>query len=503
VAVRPEITFARAVRMIARWWWLVLGCGLIVMAAAYLLVRSSSGVYYEGSTRLHVVNTVVSYNPRGEPIAATVVPRTTNEVNPADFRVPRVAETAAARANVGVGPRRLLARLTVVALSPTDVELGYASPSEPEAARALEAYAADFLEWKRSQQERGLTTALTSLEETLKSVRKTLRALRAEETGGPSSPTVAAYEARRLEVEGGIDGLKLALRLIPEQVTLIGGVEVANRRASLPAWLAGVGGLAAGLVAGVLVVLLITRFDPRVRRSSDLQLPGIHVVDGGLNRRPEAMQRLRSGLELAGLGRHAHVLIVTSPTRAENRNGIALALAQTFAATDVPTAVVISADVASHGEEAVAPSAHEEGVAAFLEGTVTSLPLVELGANLAWIPSGWASEADSVLFTADRVERLLDETRRIGRVVILDGPPLEDPSGLLVAASGDLTLLVVQRGKTRWTQLAHALELMESAVRRPVQIFFDRGVRRRQRQEQEELTEFGSRDLSTATSIQA
>jgi Mrp family chromosome partitioning ATPase len=488
--------------MIARWWWLVLACGLIVMGAAYLLVGRSSGVRYEGKTRLHVVNTVVSYNPRGEPIAATVVPRTTNEVNPVDFLVAQVAERAAAQGGVDIGSRRLLAKLVVVPLSPTDVELRYTSPSRPESARALAAYAAEYVEWKRAQQERGLSSALASLQKTLKDVRKTLRSLRAEESDeGSPSATVTAYEARGLEVESGIDMLNLAIRLIPEQVAVIGDVEVASSRVSLPTWLAAAGGLAAGLVGGVLLILLVTRSDPRVRRSSDLQLGGIRVIDGAQNRRSEAMQHLRSELELAGLGRDVHVLIVTSPTRAENRAGIASELAQTFAETEVPT-VLVSGDLGSHGEETAVASPSEDGVAAFLEGRLASLPLVELGENLAWVPRGGASEVDPVMFTADRVERVLSEARKIGRVVILDGPPLEHPSGLLVAASGDLTLVIVQRGKTRWTQLAQSLELVSGAVRRPVQVFFDAAARRPRRQEEVKEAAFGH-DLSTATSAQA
>jgi hypothetical protein len=469
--LKPELTFGRVARTIARWWWFVLLCGAVVAAAAYLVAGKGVRTTYQAQGRLHALETVVSYDPRGEVVPATAVPRSVDDVNVQDFSVYEVAKAAASKLSPAPSPQRILSRLTITPLSTTDVDLTYTAPTEEGATKTLDTYIAEYVDWRRSQQDRTLKDALDSLEGTLKGLTKAQAALPA---GDPNSARqAAAYAARRIEVQASISRMRLALDLIPKQVAAVGGLQTSVKQAGLSSGLAAVGGLIAGLVAGALLVLLLVRFDPRIRRPSDLRVAGVNVTNLDPRQRLQSLQRLRSRLELIGVGRDRSSVAVTSASQAEPRAAVALELAQAFAAAGTPT-VLVSADL---------PDPHDKGgrtetlpvltMSALVEDSESSLEGVAITDNLVWV-----HVPAELIFTSEKVERLLAEAHTLGRVVVVEAPPVDDPRGLLVTAGADATLLVVQRSRTRWPQLAASLAVLREMPGRRIEICFNRNPSR-------------------------
>jgi Mrp family chromosome partitioning ATPase len=296
----------------------------------------------------------------------------------------------------------------------------------------------------------------------------------------------SARVARRLELQAHADRLRLALDLLPQQVARVGNVDASLQREGIRPELAIAGGGVAGLAVGLLLALILVRFDPRVRSSSDLDIAGTRVVEIESAQSTASMQALRSELEVTGLGRDLSVLVVTAATRAESRTAVALGLAEAFASAGTQT-VLLSADVGGAVNEANVVPLLKSGVSTFLVGDDEQLAAAEVAQNLVWVPKGESYAGAELRISSAQLDRLLTEARELGHVVVVDAPPVADSGGLLYVAGADVTLLVVQKTRTRWSALDAALERLMSIRRGPLQICFDgsSGHARRSEPEQE------------------
>jgi hypothetical protein len=128
----------------------------------------------------------------------------------------------------------------------------------------------------------------------------------------------------------------------------------------------------------------------------------------------------------------------------------------------------VSADVPEPQEES---SMEALPIAGTFEDFEDDLDGVAITDNLVWV-----HVPAELVFTADRVERLLAEAHTFGRVAVIEAPPVDDPRGLLVSAGTDATLLVVQQARTRWPQLTKALSLLREMPGRRVEICFNRNA---------------------------
>jgi Mrp family chromosome partitioning ATPase len=159
---------------------------------------------------------------------------------------------------------------------------------------------------------------------------------------------------------------------------------------------------------------------------------------------------------------------VTRATRAEGSSGLALALARTFASVGTPT-VLVSADLRARKVRA------ETGLSGLLDGSVSTLPLVPLESNLAWLPEGSSTALPETLFSAPRVERIIRDLRDQAGVIVIDAPAvLEDSETLPLLASSDLVLLTVRPSRTTWNPLGSAVTLIQRVAKRPLHICYDR-----------------------------
>jgi capsular polysaccharide biosynthesis protein len=447
--MKPDLTFSKAARLTLRRSWFIVLCAIAVGAATHKLVKTPQPSYL-AQTTLHVVDTSVAYDNSGEAIPATDVPRATSDLNADTFRDPAAAAVAAkAVRSQGLSGLALLDRLTIVPLTPTDVSITFAG-SDPRAATALvNDYASHYVANRRAAQVGALIAARDLLNRQLKAI-----------TPKPGVPADNATLAHAQDVAAHVDGLATAASLVPQRITAAKATEaLAAKKKKLTRNVATVVGAFLGLALGILVVLLLARFDRRIRSSRDLRLQGIRVVDVDSERKPESLRRLWAELELAesAIGHDVAAIAVTSSSSREGTLSVARKLAETFASSGTPALLV---------------DAHEgwTGTAGgFPDDESQELEFRPLSANLIGL---------SQPLSQARLARLLGESRQSGQAVVIACPAVDDdPEALLLASSADVVVLLLRRAQSSWPRLERTLSALQAAVRRPVVVCFDRSVR--------------------------
>jgi len=451
--VKPEMTFRRSLRMIAKRWWLLLVGGVVVglLALAVTATRSPS---YVASTVLTLNDVGVQPNPFGQGVVvASTLPKFPSDWLPDGFYNPTAAQTASGLMGGHPSASQILANLTVTPLTNSTIRLEYqGSSNEGATIDVLRKYSTALINLRVKQQLAQLSQAQVALQNQIQ-----------------NHPPGAALKQLRSD----------SATILQQQGTLASTFSTgfdsnpqgtANKKSpgGPPTPLIIVGGLLAGAALGALVALLLGRFDKRVRRPDDIEVSGVPVIDIDSDADAASVQLLRSELELAGMGTRLAVIAVTRATRAEGSSGLALALARTFASVGTPT-VLVSADLRARKVRA------ENGLSGLLDGSVSTLPLIPLESNLVWLPEGNSTALPETLFSAPRVERIIRELRDQADVIVVDAPAvLEDSETLPLLASADLVLLTVRPSRTRWNPLGSAVALIQRVAKRPLHICYDR-----------------------------
>jgi hypothetical protein len=209
--------------------------------------------------------------------------------------------------------------------------------------------------------------------------------------------------------------------------------------------LATLAGLLAGLAIGILIALSLNRFDPRVRRASDLEPPGIDVFEAT----PEGLAGLRVDLELSAVGDRGGMITV-SPADGAAALASATELARSFTDDGAP------------------------GARNFLDGTRDGLALADLGPDLRLLSAGHSAVDDASLFSAARVKELLAEARKHAQVVVVATPVLDDhPESLLFVGAADGSVLIV-RPSTAWHRLDGEVDRMRRSAGAQLRLWFER-----------------------------
>jgi Mrp family chromosome partitioning ATPase len=447
------MTFRRSLRMIAKRWWLVLVGGVVValLAFAVTATRSSS---YVATTVLTLNDVGIQPNPYGQGIVvASTLPKFPSDWLTDGFYNEAAAQKASGLLGGHPSSADILSHLTVTPLTNSTVRLDYQGSSNHGATiDVLRKYSTALINARVKQELAQLAQAENALQNQIPNhppgaALKTLRADAALilqqqgtlastfNTGFESNPTGTAHKM----TPGG-----------PPPIILL------------------IGGFLAGAALGALIALLLGRFDKRVRRPDDIEVSGVPVVDIDSDADASSVQLLRSELELVGMGTRLAVIAVTRATRAEGSSGLALAIARTFASVGTPT-VLVSADLRARKVRA------ETGLSGLLDGSVSTLPLVPLESNLAWLPEGSSTALPETLFSAPRVERIIRDLRDQAGVIVIDAPAvLEDSETLPLLASSDLVLLTVRPSRTTWNPLGSAVALIQRVAKRPLHICYDR-----------------------------
>jgi hypothetical protein len=444
--VKPELTFRRSVRLISKRWWLLLVGGVLFAALAFL-VAGQKKAHYVATADLGINDVTALPRIDGPGYAlASNNPKYYGDWSPDDF-VNSAAGDAASK-NRGGSPSgdQIAANLTMTPLTTNSVRLDYAGGSNPdETVAVLKAYTTALLSQRTHREQVAIQAVVNQLQ--------------------------LAPQTSRLTANEGT--LQKGIAQVPGNFTSSfssGGTVTPQRIAAggPPTILAVIGGFLAGVAFFALVALIMGRLDNRVRRPEDIEVVGVPVVDIHSQVDQASVQLLRSELELSGMGTRLAVIAVTRATRREGTSGLALALARTFAGVGTAT-ILVSADLRGRTVR------EQEGLSALLDGTATSMPLIELEENLMWLPEGTSNALPETLFSAPRVERIVRDLRDVAGVVVIDTPAvLEDSEALPLIACSDIVLLTVRPGATRWNPLGSAVSLIQRVAKRPLHICYDR-----------------------------
>jgi Mrp family chromosome partitioning ATPase len=459
--VKPDLTFRRSLRMIAKRWWLLAICGLLVGGAAFFVVHSKKAKY-QAAVNITVKDFAVS--PKLGTPSYVIVPANPNFPDqwvPSDFITQQAAATTSRNLGGSPSASEIINSLLMTGLTNTKVELQYTSPaSAAEALSVLHQYTTVLISQRVNATQTAIATAVSNLNQLAQRLNCNEQCPQARKILRNATTLTALQSTIPGDYSSGFDSSQ-----VQPQATAIppGGP---------PALLAGAGGFVAGLAVGALLALLWGRADSRVRRPEDIEVASVPVVDVDSASDSASIQLLRSELELAGVGTRLGVLAVTRATRAEGSSGLALALARAFAGVGTPT-VLVSADLR---ERSVRP---EAGLSEMLDSSSTEPPLVPLTQNLRWLPEGSSNAHPETLFSAPRVDRIVRALRGQAAVVIIDAPAvLEDAETLPLIASSDIVLLTVRPGSTEWTPLGGAVTLIQRIAKRPLHICYDRAPER-------------------------
>jgi hypothetical protein len=421
------LTFRRALHAMIRWSWLILIIAGLTAVSARAVADSKGKTTYVATTLISEQQ--IQQDKNGKYPAITNVPAKTAP-DSGHFIVADAANAAAKNLS-GVTASQLLDKLSVKPTDVSEAELSFEGSNQAEAQQALTAYAKAYVDYRRNEQ-RALIEPILSAAQQAASV-------------DPRGATVVTT------IQGSLDSINSR---IPDPTA----VRVVRNNPSVSPGLATLAGLLAGLAIGILVALAFNRFDPRVRRASDLEPPGIDVFEAT----PDGLAALRVDLELSAVGDRGGVITV-SPANGGDAVASATELARSFSDAGVSTLLI---DLATDDG---AP-----GVRNFLDGTRDGLDLRDVEPDLRLVAAGQSAVDDTSLFSAARAKELLAEARKHAQVVVVTTPVVDDhPESLLFVGAADGSVLIV-RPSTSWHRLDTEVDRMRRSAGAQLRIWFER-----------------------------
>lgn len=417
-----------------RWSWLILIVAGLIAVAARAVADSKSKSSYKATAVVRDVNVQVTNSTSGYPTVAN--PGAKVGLSPEHFLNSQAASGASAKA--GISADKLLSGLDASTLSGGEAQLTFTSATRDQAAAALNAYMKSFVALRQQ-------TVTSQLQNAMPDPNATVTNRRGEVVPDPGAA------ASRNALQG-------ALNAVPSQISVDTTAHVTKSNASVSPGLATLAGLLAGLSLGILLALAFNRFDPRVRRASDLDVPAMDVFEVT----EEGLSALRVDLELTAVGDRGGIVTVT-PADGDDALADATELARSFADAGV------SAVLLDMGEDD-----GTRGVRNFLDGTDETLRVAELGPDLGMVSAGASNVEDASLLSAARVKDLLVEARKTAQVVIVHTPVLDHhPESLLFVGAADGAVLVV-RPSTQWHRLDREVDRIRRVAGAQVRLWFER-----------------------------
>jgi Mrp family chromosome partitioning ATPase len=410
-----------------RWSWLILIIAGLTAVSARAVADSKGKTTYVATTLISEQQ--IQQDKNGKYPAITNVPAKT--APDASHFIVADAANAAAKNVPGLSASQILDKLNVKPTDVSEAELSFEGANKAEAQQALSAYSVAYVEYRRAAQRELITPILTAAQQSA--------------AVDPRGQTVVDT------IQGSLDGTNSR---IPDPTA----VRVTKTSPSVSPGLATLAGLLAGLAIGILLALALNRFDPRVRRASDLEPPGMDVFEAT----PDGLAALRVDLELSAVGDRGGMITV-SPADGATALASATELARSFSDAGVST-LLVDLDT-----DDGAPGARN-----FLDGTRDGLELADLGPDLRLLGAGHSAVDDASLFSAGRVKELLAEARKHAQVVVVTTPVLDHhPESLLFVGASDGSVLIV-RPSTSWHRLDAEVDRMRRSAGAQLRLWFER-----------------------------
>ena len=355
------------------------------------------------------------------------------------------------------------------------------------AARMANAFADQIVALRRE-------TAQAEVERAIDAMNETLRQREAASAGG--SPGQAATDADEIRL---LRDRIAQLEVLKELQT--GGVQVVQpatppgeRSSPNPVRYAIIAALL-GLVLGLIVLVLLARFDERIQDEDELMslFPApvmARIPEEARSRRRtvhdpsliEAFDFLRLNLQLMGPRSGSQVVAVTSPVAGDGKTTVVGGLARSLASSGEEV-VVVDLDLRNpmlHSYFDVPREPGRGALDALLESEsaddyaqLTSQP------RLRVLPAALHPVLPSALLGSGRLENLLEQLRKGADYVLLDTPPVSavaDASAIATAADG--VILVIDLSRTHRNELLVAAEQLHNARARTFGVVLNRASAR-------------------------
>ena len=378
-----------------------------------------------------------------------------------------------------------------------DILMLTAVDTDPRRAAAVaNAYAEEYVEYRRTQGIEGTEEAQAELQRRIADIEKQVQDIDLQIIAAPPAQREAVREAtsaQRSQLQNNVYSLRQQLDQLQSAANVEGsGLQVLGK-ASVPLEpfsptpeRNGLQGLLVGLVLGLGLAFLVDYLDDRIRSKEDLEraaggltvLGLIPAVSGWRNRKDarlisledptaeasEAYRTLRTSLQFLGLDRPMRTLQMTSPVKAEGKSTTMSNLAVSFARAG-QRVIVVDCDLRRPRLHQFFGAHNDVGFTSVLLGDAPlSAALQDVGGeeNLRVLASGPLPPNPSELLSSRRTVEVLTALQADADVVLLDSPPVLPVSdSLALSARVDATLVVVSARESRRKQLHRALELLE------------------------------------------
>lgn len=240
-------------------------------------------------------------------------------------------------------------------------------------------------------------------------------------------------------------------------------------------------GASAGLLLGVLAVLVYDFLDRRLRTLEDVKLyTGLPVLgavpaaQGKWNPHPqilpdappspfsESVRLVRASVDASREAKSAKALLVTSPQASEGKTTLALNLARSMAIEN--KVLLVDANLRKPEVGSAFKLDGQDGLGTAIRNRLDPGRFITMVDGVHILVAGEAASNASDLLTPATLKALLTDTRREYDVIIIDGPPvLGFAETLALAKSVDGVLLVARANRTTSDALKQSNDLLEAA----------------------------------------
>lgn len=487
----PELELRPQLRALWRRKRLLLAVAFLVAASA-LVLSFLQGPRYEGALRVLLESEQIdSLFQREQGQREDPARRLATEIEVAKSEPVR----AAVLDRLGAVPEASVDQVAQANM----LEIRAQANSPARAAEITEAYATEYIDFRRKQVVNELDDASGKLQEKINDLQTQITALEAEmAVAGEGSPTRGLEAARdQLLVQQAlfrqrVNEMQVDAELTTGGARLVTQGPVPTEKVQPKPLRNGLVGLVIGLILGTGVALLVQYLDDTVRTKDDMAravpgvpmlglVPKVHSLK--LQSRPgtrgiislgepssaaaEAYRSIRTSLQFLGVQRRPQVFQVTSPNAGEGKTTTVANLGVAMARAGLRVAIV-DCDL----RRAALTDAFDDATdgigftSVFLQQvplTSACWPVPGLD-NLLVLPSGPLPPNPSEVLTHKRTAEILSKLQDNCDIVILDSPPVLPVTDAIALSSWvDATLLIASAGITTSKELQAAVQLLEQA----------------------------------------
>jgi tyrosine-protein kinase len=426
-------------RLLRRRGWILLLCVIAIPAAVYL--------YTERLTKTYASTVIVSPQATTDPQAILSGGGGAAPGNVAS--VASIAETSTVRAGAAriahepIGSIRYVTATSDEDTGFVTIEVGGTTPARAQ--RNAQAVAAALGATRKKQASKQIADAIASVQAQL---------ARPETTA--AQRTALRDQLQRLQTIRGAQGQTLAMVQLPDPGSLVAPLP---RRNALIA-------LIAALLIGVGLMVLVDRFDRRIRKPEELEalaeLPLLGTIPseafpGGESgsQVSEAFQTVRDSLTYFNVDGELSMLMVISPVKGDGKTTVATNLAMSIARSGRKV-ILVDADL-RHPQVASRLGVNgSTGLSDVLAGAPLAQALQEVelfgeggtSSRLWVLPAGRVPPNPSELIGSSRMESVLAELSEQADVVVIDTTPLlvvSDAFPLIDRVSGTVAIARLER----------------------------------------------------------